>query len=117
MTEIFLQILNMSISASYIVLAVFLLRFLLKKAPKWITVFLWGSAEHRKSHPGSPPGWLFRFGCTKENSRGWKPISRLCQSSYPVCSKKEQRWHTPHPFGRLQTYFSWSAFSVSPYPL
>ena len=32
----------MSISASWIVLAVLLLRILLKKVPKWITVFLWG---------------------------------------------------------------------------
>ena len=41
MSEIFLKIINMSISASYIVLAVLLLRLLLKKAPKWITVVLW----------------------------------------------------------------------------
>ena len=43
----------MSISASYIVLAVFLLRFLLKKAPKWITVFLWGIVAVRLICPFS----------------------------------------------------------------
>lgn len=32
----------MSISASFIVLVVLLLRFILKKVPKWITVALWG---------------------------------------------------------------------------
>lgn len=42
MSEIFLKIINMSISASYIVLAVLILRLLLKKAPKWINVVLWG---------------------------------------------------------------------------
>ena len=42
MTEFFLKIVNMSIAASWIVLAVLLLRFVLKKAPKWITVLLWG---------------------------------------------------------------------------
>ena len=42
MTAIFIKILNMSISASWIVLAVLILRLLLKKAPKWITVVLWG---------------------------------------------------------------------------
>lgn len=42
MGEFFLNIINMSISASWIVLAVLLLRLLLKKAPKWITVLLWG---------------------------------------------------------------------------
>ena len=42
MEAFFLSILNMSISASWIVLAVLLLRVLLKKAPRWITVLLWG---------------------------------------------------------------------------
>ena len=42
MSQFFLKIINMSISASYIVLAVLLLRLLLKRAPKWITVVLWG---------------------------------------------------------------------------
>ena len=37
-----LAIVNMSISASWIVLAVLLLRLLLKRVPKWITVLLWG---------------------------------------------------------------------------
>lgn len=42
MTELFLNILNMSISASWLVLAVLLLRLLFKRAPKWATVCLWG---------------------------------------------------------------------------
>lgn len=42
MNAFFLNIVNMSISASWIVLAVLLLRLLLKKAPKWIAVLLWG---------------------------------------------------------------------------
>ena len=41
MSELFLSIVNMSISASWIVLAVLILRLILKKAPKWITVLLW----------------------------------------------------------------------------
>ena len=53
MAEIFLQIINMSISASYIVLAVLLLRFLLKKAPKWIMVVLWGMVAVRLVCPFS----------------------------------------------------------------
>ncbi|MBR3975929.1 MAG: hypothetical protein IKJ88_08720 [Clostridia bacterium] len=39
--DIFLKIVNMSISAGWIVLIVLLMRFLLKKAPKWINVLLW----------------------------------------------------------------------------
>lgn len=53
MSEIFLKIINMSISASYIVLAVLLLRLLLKKAPKWITVILWGIVAVRLICPFS----------------------------------------------------------------
>ena len=41
MEQIFLKILNMSITASYLVLAIVLLRILLKKAPKWLRCSLW----------------------------------------------------------------------------
>lgn len=40
--NIFLQVLNMSITAGWLVLAVVLLRFALKNAPKWIHCLLWG---------------------------------------------------------------------------
>ena len=53
MTELFLNIVNMSISASWVVLAVLLLRLLLKKAPKWITVLLWGIVAIRMICPFS----------------------------------------------------------------
>ena len=42
MSEFFLDVVNMSISASWIVLVVLVLRLLLRKAPKWIMVLLWG---------------------------------------------------------------------------
>lgn len=42
MSAVFLKIVNMSISAGWIVLAVLVLRLLLRKAPKWIRVILWG---------------------------------------------------------------------------
>lgn len=53
MTEIFLKMINMSISASFTVLAVLFLRLLLKKAPKWITVLLWGIVAIRLLCPVS----------------------------------------------------------------
>ena len=53
MADIFLKIVNMSISANWIVLAVLLLRLLLKKAPKWITVLLWGIVAIRLICPFS----------------------------------------------------------------
>ncbi len=53
MAQIFLRILNISISASYMVLAVLLVRLLLKKAPKWIAVVLWGVVAIRLIWPFS----------------------------------------------------------------
>jgi len=53
MTAVFIKLLNMSISASWIVLAVLILRLLLKKAPKWITVILWGLVALRLVLPFS----------------------------------------------------------------
>ena len=53
MSAIFLKILNMSISASWLVLAVLLLRLVLKKAPKWVSVLLWGIVAVRLICPFS----------------------------------------------------------------
>ena len=38
----FLKLANMSISASWLALAILILRLVLKKAPKWVNVLLWG---------------------------------------------------------------------------
>ena len=40
MNVLFLKIINMSISASWLVMAVLILRLVLKKAPKWVNVLL-----------------------------------------------------------------------------
>lgn len=53
MSEFFLKIINMSISASWVVLVVVLLRLVLRKAPKWITVLLWGIVAVRLICPFS----------------------------------------------------------------
>lgn len=53
MADIFLKVINMSISACWIVLAIVLLRIILKKAPKWINCLLWGIAGLRLVMPFS----------------------------------------------------------------
>ena len=53
MTEVFLKVLNMSISAAWLVLAVLAARLCLKKAPKWIHVLLWGIVAVRLLCPFS----------------------------------------------------------------
>lgn len=42
MTDIFVKMLNLSICASYLVVAVLLIRCLLRRMPKWICCLLWG---------------------------------------------------------------------------
>ena len=58
MGDIFLKILSMSINAGWIVLAVLIIRLLLKKAPKWITVLLWGVVALRLLIPFSFESFL-----------------------------------------------------------
>ena len=49
MAAIFLKLLNLSISASWLVLAVLILRLGSKRSPKWMNVLLWG---HRRTAAG-----------------------------------------------------------------
>ena len=51
MTQIFLKLFNMSITAGWIVLAVMVLRIFLKKAPKWVNCLLWGVVALRLMLP------------------------------------------------------------------
>ena len=53
MSELFLSVLNMSFTASYVILLVILIRMLLKKAPKVISYALWGVVAFRLIIPFS----------------------------------------------------------------
>ncbi len=53
MAGLFIKLLNISITASYVALAVFLLRFAFKKAPRWISCLLWGLVAFRLLCPFS----------------------------------------------------------------
>ena len=53
MSGIFLKLLNLSISASWLVLVVLALRLVLKRAPKWMNVLLWGMVALRLMLPFS----------------------------------------------------------------
>lgn len=51
MDTIFLKLLNMSIAAGWLIIAVTVLRLLIKKAPKWITCALWALVAVRLCCP------------------------------------------------------------------
>jgi beta-lactamase regulating signal transducer with metallopeptidase domain/ketosteroid isomerase-like protein len=53
MSELFLTVLNMSLTASYVILFVIIVRLLLKKAPKFISYVLWGVVAFRLIIPFS----------------------------------------------------------------
>ena len=53
MGDIFLQLLNMSITAGWLVLAVLAVRFLFRNMPKWICCLLWAAVALRLLVPFS----------------------------------------------------------------
>ena len=53
MSAVFLKLLNLSISASWLVLAVLVLRLISKRSPKWMNVLLWGIVALRLVLPFS----------------------------------------------------------------
>lgn len=89
MTELFLKIVNMSISATWLVLAVLALRLILKKAPKWVNVLLWGIVAVRLICPFSIESALslipstetispeIMMDWTPEISTGIEPLDRV----------------------------------------
>lgn len=53
MDDVFLKLVNLSISASWLILTTLVLRFVLKKAPKWVMPLLWGVVALRLVCPFS----------------------------------------------------------------
>lgn len=95
MSEVFLRVVNMSISAGWLVLAVLALRLILKKAPKWVNVLLWGIVAVRLICPFSIESALSLIPSTEtispEIMMDWTPeistgIEPLDQVVNPVIS-------------------------------
>jgi beta-lactamase regulating signal transducer with metallopeptidase domain len=95
MSEAFLKVVNMSISAGWLVLAVLALRLILKKAPKWVNVLLWGIVAVRLICPFSIESALSLIPSTEtispEIMMDWTPeistgIEPLDQAVNPVIS-------------------------------
>lgn len=66
MDDVFLKLVNLSISASWLILAVLVLRVVLKKAPKWVMPLLWGVVALRLV-------CLFRLKARSRSSRAPRP--------------------------------------------
>ena len=61
MRAVFLQILNMSIKASWLILAVLAVRMLLRRAPKWAICLLWALVAVRLLCPLAVESTLSRL--------------------------------------------------------
>ena len=103
MSEAFLKLVNMSISAGWLVLAVLALRLILKKAPKWVHVLLWGIVALRLICPFTIESALSLIPSTQtispEIMMDWTPeistgIESLDQMVNPVISTS----FAPEPF-------------------
>lgn len=53
MSALFIKVVNLSITGSWLILAVFIVRYLLKKAPKWTVLLLWALVAVRLIFPFS----------------------------------------------------------------
>ena len=69
MAAVFLKLLNLSISASWLVLAVLVLRLVSKRSPKWMNVLLWGISFVTHSRP---------FGQAYGRTPCFPPLGLLC---------------------------------------
>ena len=53
MEDLFIKLLNMSITAGWLILAVLCVRFLFRRMPKWVCCLLWGMVALRLVMPFS----------------------------------------------------------------
>ena len=99
MENIFLKILNMSISASWLILVILLLRLIFRRLPKWIMVLLWGIVALRLLLPVSLESnlslipnketiWVTEDGSDTVVQTGIDPLDRVVAP---------ESWQVTHP--------------------
>lgn len=98
MSGVFLRVVNMSISASWIVMAVLLLRLLLKKAPRWIAVLLWGVVAVRLICPFSIESMLSLIPSAETISKAPDAASPHFESGFAVIDDPVNEYLSEHYF-------------------
>ena len=117
MGDLFLKTLNMSIAASWLILAVLLLRFLLKKAPKWIAVLLWGIVAVRLAVPFSfESAWSLIPSAETFNAHNIRYETPAIHSGIPAVNHAVNpvlgETFAPNPAGSVNPLYVWT-FIVS----
>ncbi len=113
MGNIFLKILNMSIAASWLILAVVLLRFMLKKAPKWVAVLLWGIVALRLVVPFSFESALSLIPSAETfNAHNIQYETPVISSGIPAVNNVVNpvlgKTFAPNPVGSINPLYIWT---------
>ncbi|MCI8994475.1 MAG: hypothetical protein HFI30_02120 [Lachnospiraceae bacterium] len=113
MGNIFLKILNMSITASWLILAVVLLRFMLKKAPKWVAVLLWGIVALRLVVPFSFESALSLIPSAETfNAHNIQYETPVISSGIPAVNNVVNpvlgKTFAPNPVGSINPLYIWT---------
>lgn len=97
MSSVFLQLVNMSITAGWIVLAVLLLRLCLKKSPRWITCLLWSLVALRLLIPFQieSPLSLIPSAETVVSTETDDRTTIIVDSGIPAVDDRLNHWLTP----------------------
>lgn len=117
MGNLFLKLLNMSIAASWLILAVVVLRFLLKKAPKWIVILLWGIVALRLVVPFSFESALSLIPSAETfNAHNIQYETPTISSGIPAVNNAVNpvlgETFAPNPAGSVNPFYVWT-FIVS----
>ncbi len=113
MGDIFLKILNMSIAASWLILAAALFRFALKKAPKWIAVLLWGIVALRLVIPLSLESALSLIPSAETfNAHNIQYETPAISSGIPIVNNAVNpvlgEIFAPNPVGSINPFYIWT---------
>ncbi len=113
MAETFVRVLNMSIAASWLILAVVLLRSALKKAPKWIAVLLWGIVALRLAVPFSFESALSLIPSAETfNAHNIQYETPIISSGIPAVNDAVNpilgETFAPNPVGSVNPLYAWT---------
>lgn len=114
MNEVFLKVLNMSIAAGWLILAVTLLRFALKRTPKWIAVALWGIVALRLAVPFSfESAWSLIPSAETFGARNLQYETPAIRSGIPAVNNAVNpvlgEAFAPGPGGAVSPLYVWTA--------
>ncbi len=103
--DAFLKILNMSITAAWLSLAVVLARLFLKKAPKWITWLMWALVAVRLICPFSIESALSLIPSAETIPSGIEMEARAAIDHYLACGEQTDELYIGVKTGEAMEFY------------